>query len=165
MMRSLANLSRDERGASIIELALTAPFLAAMVIGMVDISRGYHAKLTLEQVAQRAVEKAMQGMQGDDSTDIFQGLKEEAALAADIPQSKVTVRYWLECNGVSQNTGGTSGMAADYEKVCPNATDVISRHMNVRLEKTYTPMFKTKFLGSNADGTFTLIGEAGLRVQ
>ena len=52
-MRTLLNLGRDERGASIIELALTAPFLAAMVIGMVDISRGYHAKLTLEQVAQR----------------------------------------------------------------------------------------------------------------
>ena len=164
MMRRLASLGRDERGASIIELALTAPIMAAMVIGMIDISRGYHAKLQLEQVAQRAVEKAMQGMQGDDSTDIFQGLKEEAALAADIPQSKVTVRYWLECNGVSQNAS-TASMAADYEKVCPNATDVISRHMNVRLEKVYTPMFRTKFLGSNADGTFTLIGEAGLRVQ
>lgn len=164
-MRTLLNLNRDERGASIIELALTAPFLAAMVIGMVDISRGYHAKLTLEQVAQRAVEKAMQGMQGDDSTDIFDGLKAETAAAAQIDEEDVTVTYWLECNGVSQNTGGTAGMAADYEKVCPNSTDVFSRHMNVRLEKTYTPMFKTKFLGSNADGTFTLVGEAGLRVQ
>ena len=165
MRRPLATLGREERGASIIELALTAPFLAAMVIGMADISRGYHAKLQLEQVAQRAVEKAMQGMQGDDSTDIFEGLKQEAAVAAGVDEDDVTVRYWLECNGVSQNTGGDAAMAADYEKVCPNATDVFSRHMNVRIEKVYTPMFRTKFLGSNANGTFDLVGEAGLRVQ
>lgn len=163
MMRRFLGLARDERGASIIEMALTAPFLAAMVIGMIDISRGYHAKLQLEQVAQRAVEKAMQGMQGDESTDIFQGLQAEAAAAAGVATNKVTVRYWLECNGVSQNSSAAT-MAADYEKVCPDG-EVYSRHLNVRIEKNYAPMFQTKFLGSKADGTFDLIGEAGLRVQ
>ncbi len=162
-MRALLKLRRDERGASIIEMALTAPFLAALVIGMVDISRGYHAKLTLEQAAQRAVEKAMQGMQGDESTDIFQGLQQEAALVADVEEEDVEVRYWLECNGVSQNASAAT-MAADYEKVCQPG-EVYSRHLNVRIEKVYTPMFQTKWLGSNPDGTFDLIGEAGLRVQ
>ena len=163
MMRMLLKLRGDERGASIIEMALTAPFLAALVIGMVDVSRGYNAKLQLEQAAQRAVEKAMQGMQGDESTDIFEGLQEEAADAADVEEDAVEVRYWLECNGVSQNSSPAT-MAADYEKVCqPN--EVYSRHVNVRIEKVYTPMFQTKWLGSNPDGTFDLIGEAGLRVQ
>ncbi len=41
MTPNLSTLGRDEGGASIIELALVAPFLAAMIIGMVDISRGY----------------------------------------------------------------------------------------------------------------------------
>ncbi len=162
-MRTLRKLSGDERGASIIEMALTAPFLAALVIGMVDISRGYNAKLQLNQAAQRAVEKAMQGMQGDESTDIFQGLQEEAALVAGVDEEDVDVRYWLECNGVSQNTSKAT-MAADYEKVCQPG-EVYSRHLNVQIEKVYAPMFQTKWLGSNPDGTFDLIGEAGLRVQ
>jgi len=163
MMRFLAQLRRDERGASILEMALTAPFLAAMVIGMVDISRGYNAKLELEQFAQRAVEKAMQGMQGDESQSIFQGLQTETAAAAGVPTNKVEIRYWLECNGVKQNTN-VATQAADYEKKCPDG-QVYSRHLNVRIEKKYYPMFETKFLGSNPDGSFDLIGESGLRVQ
>ncbi|GAA4716214.1 hypothetical protein GCM10023325_10760 [Sphingomonas lutea] len=162
-MRAPSCIGRDERGASVIELALTAPFLAAMVIGMVDISRGYNAKLELEQVAQRAIEKAMQGMQGDESQSIFQGLRAETAAAAGVPTNAVQVRYWLECNGVRQNNN-VATQAADYEKVCQNG-QVYSRHLNVRIEKAYVPMFETRFLGSNADGSFTLVGEAGLRVQ
>ena len=163
MSRDLFKLARDERGTSIIELALIAPLLAALVIGMTDISLAVSEKLELEQAAQRSIEKAMQGMQGDESTGIFAGLKAEAAAAAGVPESNVTVRYWLECNGVSQNTNPTT-MVADYEKVCPS-TQVYSRHLNVSVTKTYTPHFRVRWLGSNTDGTFTLAGEAGLRVQ
>ena len=53
-------LLRDERGAAVIELALVAPVLALMVIGIVDISNAYSRKLALEQGAQRAIEKIMQ---------------------------------------------------------------------------------------------------------
>ncbi len=163
MKRALRTLARDERGASIIEMALVAPFLATLVIGMIDISRGYSAKLKLEQVSQRTIEKAMQGMQGDDATDIFDTLKEEAAATAEVADNAVQVRYWLECNGVSQNTNPAT-MEADYEKVCSSGQRY-SRHLNVRIEKKYTPMFATKWLGSNSDGSFTLVGESGLRVQ
>jgi Flp pilus assembly protein TadG len=163
MTRMWNKIARDERGASVIELALVAPFLATLTIGMVDISRAYSDKLFLEQAAQRSVERAMQGMQGDNSTDIFEGLQAEAAATAGVPEDDVTVRYWLECNGVDQNTSPAT-MADDYEKVCGN-NQYYSRHMSVSIEKPYTPMFATKWLGANADGTFTLVGEAGLRVQ
>ena len=163
MRNGLLKLVRDERGTSIIELALLAPIFATMVIGMSDLSLAYSEKLQLEQAAQRSIEKAMQGMQGDESTDIFDGLKAEAALTAGVEEDAVEVRYWLECNGVSQNTGPTS-MEADYEKVCTGG-QVYSRHLNVSIEKTYTPTFQVHWLGSNSDGTFTLVGESGLRVQ
>jgi Flp pilus assembly protein TadG len=163
MTTALRRLRGDERGATIIEMALVAPFLATLVVGMTDLSHAYSAKLKLEQVAQRAVEKAMQGMQGDDSQNIFLGLKQEAADAAGVAQTAVTVRYWLECNGVSQNSS-TATMAADYEKVCPDG-QVYARYLNVTVEKKYTPMFATKWAGANTDGTYTLIGQAGLRVQ
>lgn len=156
-------LRQDERGATIIEMALAAPVLATLVIGMSDISRAYSAKLQLEQVAQRAIEKAMQGMQGDESTDIFNTLQEEAAVAAGVAKDAVTVRYWLECNGVSQNTS-TATMAADYQKVCASG-QVYARYLSISIEKKYTPMFSTTWAGANTDGTYTIYGKAGLRVQ
>lgn len=163
MIRMWKKIARDERGTSVIEMALVAPFLATLTIGMVDISRAYSEKLFLEQAAQRAVERAMQGMQGDDSTDIFEGLQAEAAETAGVDEDDVTVRYWLECNGVDQNTNPAT-MADDYDEVCPDG-QYYSRHISVRIEKVYTPMFSIKWLGSNADGSFDLAGAAGMRVQ
>jgi len=160
MMRRLANLLGDERGSSLIELALVLPVLGSLVVGMVDIARGYSARLQLEQAAQRSIELAMNGQK---ETSLFDTLVAESMEAANVPQSAVQVRYWLECDGVSQNTSVAS-MAADYEKKCADNVPY-SRYVSVRIEKTYAPMFRVKFAGSNADGTYTLVGRAGLRVQ
>jgi len=56
----MGKLFRNDRGAAIIELALVAPVLALMTIGIVDMSNAYSRKLGLEQGAQRAIEKIMQ---------------------------------------------------------------------------------------------------------
>jgi Flp pilus assembly protein TadG len=160
MIRRLTALSRDERGASLIEMALAAPFLGTLVIGMVDVSQGYSAKVKLTQAAQRAIEKAMQG---EKTTTLYDTLQTEGAAAAGVPTSQVTVNYWLECNGVSQNTSQAT-MATDFEKVCPNG-QTYARYVTIDIQKNYMPMFATKWLGSNTDGSFTLHGYAGLRVQ
>ena len=60
MMRFLRKLARNRSGTATIELALCAPILATMVIGVSDISIAYGKKLELEQAAQRAMEKVMQ---------------------------------------------------------------------------------------------------------
>jgi len=159
-MKLFSHLFRDERGTSVIEMALVAPLLASLVIGMTDLSRGYSAKLQLEQAAQRSIEKAMNG---DKETALFETLQAEAVAAAGVDENAVEVRYWLECDGVSQNTS-PSTMETDYEKVCADDA-AYARYVNVRIEKTYSPMFGVKFLGANPDGTFTLVGEAGIRVQ
>ena len=79
MTRQVQTLARDERGASIIEMAMAMPVLASLLIGMVDISRAYSAKLQLEQAAYRAVEKVQQ-YQTTEST--YDTLKTEAGSAA-----------------------------------------------------------------------------------
>ena len=56
-MIRFARLARDDRGASIVELALVVPIMGSLLIGMVDLSRAYSHKLKLEQAAQRAIEK------------------------------------------------------------------------------------------------------------
>ncbi len=160
MTRLIRALVRDERGASLIEMALAAPFLATLIIGMVDVSQGYSAKVKLTQAAQRAIEKAMQGQK---TTDLYDTLQQEGADAAGVATSAVTVKYWLECNGVNQNTS-PSTMAADYDKQCTTG-QTIARYVSIDIVKNYTPFFPTRFLGSNADGSFTLHGQAGVRVQ
>lgn len=160
MIRWFRRLGRDERGASIVELALAAPFFATLIIGMVDISRGYSAKVQLTQAAQRAIEKAMQGKK---DTDLYDTLQQEAATAADVATSAVLVKYWLECNGVSKYQSQAT-MADDYDQVCPSG-QTYARYVSVDITKTYSPMFRTKFAGANSDGTFTLHGVATIRVQ
>lgn len=159
-MRRPFALLRDEGGTSIIEMGLMMPILATLLIGMVDISRGYSAKLFLEQAAQRSIEKAMNGKK---QTTLFETLKAEAAAAAEVSATAVEVRYWLECGGVSQNTS-TATMAADYEKKCADGV-AYARYVNVRIQKVFTPMFSTRFAGARSDGTYLLTGEAGIRVQ
>src|SRR2546423_9329323 len=56
----IKTLATSDRGAAVIELALIAPILGLMVIGIVDLSNAFSRKLALEQGAQRAIERIMQ---------------------------------------------------------------------------------------------------------
>lgn len=153
MRRSILNLSRDERGTSIIELGLVAPILATMFIGMVDLSNAYSMKLELEQAAQRSIEKVMQY---NTKFSTYDTLQAEAATAASVAPSAVTVTYWHECNGVKQG---------DYNAVCAVGSTE-TRYIEVSINKDFTPTFGTRFLpGANTNGTLTLNGKAGLRTQ
>ena len=158
----LRKLAQHEGGASLIEMALAAPFLAGLMVGMVNISQGYSAKVKLNQAAQRAIEKATQG---EKSTDFYDTVRQEGAEAAAVSPNAVTVRYWLECNGVSQNQNNDpSTMAADYEKSCAPG-EVPARYVSIDITKIYVPFFATRFAGSNPDGSYTLHGKAALRLQ
>lgn len=153
MMSFNRHLLRDERGASIIELALVLPFFATMVIGVTDVSNAFSTKLQLDQAAYRAIEKVQQ-YRSTEST--FSTLQSEAATAAGVPTSQVTVTYWLECNGTKQTS---------YDSTCSSG-QTTGRWISVDISKTFTPLFASdKWPGSNSDGTYTLHGKAGLRTQ
>ena len=155
MMRArnwFAALRRDHRGTAVMELALVAPIFATMLIGMVDIGRGYSMKLLLEQSAQRSIEKVMNG-QADRSSAA--ALKSEAATVAAVAETAVTVDFWLECDNARQSS---------YDSAC-SVGAVSRRYLTVQITKTFTPMFSAKWLGANADGTFTVIGKTGVRTQ
>lgn len=156
MMWKLKPLVRDEQGASIIEMALVLPFFGAMIIGVADISRAYSAKLKLEQAAYRAIEKVQQYR---DTSSTFSTISSEAttaATAAGFTSPVVTIDYFLECDGSRQAT---------YNTMC-TGTATANRWITVDIQAKYTPMFASnKWPGSNADGTYTLHGKAGLRTQ
>ena len=152
-------LSQDEGGNSIIELALVAPVLATLLIGMVDLSRAYSSKLMLEQAAQRSIEKVQQYQASASTPTLLKAETVAAAQAAGFTSTTaadVTVDFWLECNGTR---------AADYESSCPTG-QTYGRWVSVDLKATFTPMFRVRrWMGSNADGTFTIHGIAGMRTQ
>jgi len=152
MMR-FTRLVRDERGASIIELALVVPVMASLLIGMVDLSRAYSHKLKLEQAAQRAIEKIQQYQT---TTSTYGTLQQEAADAAGVPLANVNIDYWLECNGTRATT---------YNSSCSTG-QTYGRWVQVDVTGTFTPIFRSKrYPGANANGTFTLHGIAGMRTQ
>ena len=152
-MIRFARIARDDRGASIIELALVAPILASLLIGMVDMSRAYSYKLNLEQSAQRVIEKVQQYQS---TTSTYDTLQSEAAAAAGVPVSDVTIDYWLECDGSRQS---------DYNTSC-SGSQTYARWVTVSVQGTFTPMFRSKYYPrANSNGTFTIIGKAGMRTQ
>lgn len=141
----------DQRGNSLIEMALAAPLLAALLIGMVDISRAYSARLLLEQVAQRTIERVQQsGFQ----TSQESALEAEAAAAAGAG-SAANLSFVLECDGAAQSWTSNCTAGQSY-----------ARYVSVTITRPFTPMFGTQYFpGANNDGTVTVRGEAGIRVQ
>jgi len=159
MIRRIKDFARDENGASLIELAIALPILASLLIGMVDISRAYSAKLQLSQAAYRAVEKVQQY---NTTASTYNTLKTEAASAATaagftgVTADSVAIDFWLECNGAR---------AADYNTPCPNG-QAYARWVTVDITASFSPMFASRrWPNANSDGTFTLHGKAGLRTQ
>lgn len=163
MKPAILKLRDCERGASAIEIALASPFLAALILGTVDLSRAYSDRLQLEQAAQRTIEKVEQ--QRTVATD-YSSLADEAAAAAGITKtsSNPSVGQWLECSSDGGSTWISQG-ANSISSQCPNGTDLPARYVTIQIQKSYTPILGTRYLGTNANGTYTLTAQSGIRVQ
>ena len=166
----------DRRGLAVIELALVAPVLALILIGITDLSTAYSRKLALEQGAQRAIEKIMQTTE-DDTVEAT--LKTEAVCQVNgtnadgtckttpITTANVTVTYRLECTssgGTITPQTSTDPVAFD-DLVCATGSTE-ARYISVDVTDKYTPKFPVHFLGFNsADSTYHLSASAGMRTQ
>jgi Flp pilus assembly protein TadG len=156
----LRPLLRREDGTAVLELGLAIPVVFVLLLGMIDLARGYSIKLQLEQVAQRSVEKVMNGMA--DRTQLA-AIKAEAATAAGVAQSAVTTNAWLEC---SSGTGTPTyyNYPTDDDQPCPNG-QTSRRYLKVTIVKTFSPIFSFQWSGANADGTYTITGANAVRTQ
>lgn len=168
MMFGFRELRESEQGTSLIEMALVAPFLAALLVGMIDISKAYSDKLMLEQAAQRTIERVQQ--QRSVSSD-YSSLKVEAATAAGVQasQNNPVVRQWLECTPTDGNGTVTGAPVSQGNNSlgnqCPSDTDLPARYVTITIQKAFTPIMRSRYLGTNANGTYTLTGQAGIRIQ
>jgi Flp pilus assembly protein TadG len=152
-MTSFRSLLADQRGNSLVEMAFVAPLLAALMVGTVDISRAYSARVKLEQAAQRAIEKVQVSNYVETDNPTIESDAETAAGNG----STATVTDWLQC--------GTSASKLAYTDACASGV-AIARYVQVSITNTYTPMFGTRFFpGANPDGSVPLTAVAGVRVE
>lgn len=158
-----ARLFRNQDGTAVLELGLAIPIVFVVLLGMIDLARAYSIKLQLEQVAQRAIEKVMNGQA--DRTQLA-AIKAEAASAAGVPTSAVTTVAWHECSS-SSGTGTPTYYMYDptvSEQVCSTG-QTSRRYLRVVIQQTFSPIFSFKWAGANADGTYTILGATSVRTQ
>jgi Flp pilus assembly protein TadG len=153
-MLRLPAIFRDQRGNSLIEMGLAAPLLAALLIGMVDISRAVSAKVSVEQAAQRALEKVQ--AQADFNTSQMPDLETDAEAAAGAG-SNATANAWLECNH--------DGVHLDYDTGSCGTGVPYARYVSMTVQGSFTPLFTSSFFPGGANGNVTVNGRATVRVQ
>ncbi|MCW3798647.1 pilus assembly protein [Sphingomonas sp. BN140010] len=156
----LARLKGDQRGTAVMELGLAIPIVFVLLLGLIDIARGYSIKLQLEQVAQRAIEKVMNG-QADRST--IAAIKTEAATAADVPETSVTTSAWLECR-TGTGTPTFYYYPNEQDQMCGSG-QTYRRYLRVSINKTFSPIFDFRWAGTDANGNYTIQGATSVRTQ
>lgn len=170
------NLFSEDGGAALVELALVAPILAAMVAGVVDLSMAYSHKLALEQGAQRAIEKIMQTT--DDDT-VEGTLKTEAVCQVNgtnadgscrtspITTANVTVTYRLICRtadgAAGSNRTSTDPVVFDGY-TCNSAAPIENRYIQVSIQDNMQGIFLHRF-GGVVSNMFNINAVAGMRTQ
>ena len=165
MIRRIKKLHRDERGVATIELALFAPILATMVIGVVDMSNAFGRKLAVEQAAQRAIEKVMQttGVKSVADT-IVDEVADQANIAEEDKVSKIAVTYSLECDDEDPQTSNDADTFDTY--VCPGGTVREARYIEVEINDVYEPMFPLHFGAYDGEkGGYPVRATAGMRTK
>jgi Flp pilus assembly protein TadG len=141
----LAHLRRDERGASLIEFGIMAPVLALLVGGVIDLSEGLSERYKIQQAVTRSLEQLqVQPAQADyNKSDVdYTYLQTEAATAAGVPTSQVTLTKWLMCDGVKQSSWTGS---------CQTGQDT-ARYVHLQIVKTFSGFFFMKSKQMTATG-------------
>ena len=124
----------------------TDPFLALLTMGVIDLSQGLAERFNLQQSVNRGLEliQARPAEADADSSHVdYSFVKTEAAAAAGVPESQVTMTRWLECNGV--DSGGVNGTCAEGQDT--------ARYLRIRITKDFQGDFYFATIPMAASGT------------
>ena len=154
----IQRLIRDQSGVGFVELALVAPLLALMFLGMIDMSKVISTRVDLEQAAQRTTDLALAKRPPNGNTAY---LVAEAVAASGVPSNHVTVTLTCECNGVVQNK---------YTDSCATG-EVTKRFATVSIKKEVATGFNWRIVGAMFTGgaatytPITVVGDSVARLQ
>ena len=154
----IQRLLRDQSGVGFVELALAAPLLALMFLGMIDMSNVIATRVDLEQAAQRTTDLALAKRPPNGSTAY---LTAEAVAASGVPASDVTVTLTCECDGVVQSK---------FTDSCATG-QVTKRFASVSIKKQVSTGFNWRIVGAMFSGgsasytPITVVGDSVVRLQ
>ena len=154
MIKLAKQIGHNSAGTSTVELALILPIGMGLMLGAVDASLGFAEQLRVEAAAARAIEQitAYSRVQTNYTTS-----RSEAAAAANVNVSDVTVDNWLECNNARQPS---------FIGTCPNNSDQIARFVRVEISGKFEPVINYgRFLQTDANGVVRVTGDASTRIQ
>jgi Flp pilus assembly protein TadG len=144
MIRKLARLFANERGAVVIETAFVAPVLALLGLGAFQVSQAVARQHELQTGADDAAAMALAGW-NDDAAQIT-ALESVLKTTLDLTDEQVTVTHKYRC--------GTTAAYVDVKTDCANGT-VVTTYLRINLTDTYTPMWADFGMGSPIDFNVT----------
>lgn len=154
----MKRLFADPTGNSTVELAIIMPVLVLLTCLAGDVAMAFKAKIALQRAAERTAQLATAGGYTGDTSDTskaYNNLAADAAAAAGVATSNVTVTPTLICDSTAQTT-------PDY---C-TATQQMKRYVAITISGTYTPMFAKLAPGSRwSSQGIALTGSASVRLQ
>jgi len=121
-------LSGSEQGASLVELGLMLPFLALLLLGVIDFGRAYYVAV---EVSNAAYTGAMYGTQN--SADITGMQNAATGDAPDVSGMSATATIGCECSD------GTNSSANCTSR--PTCGVNVVNYVQVTTSYTYRPMF------------------------
>lgn len=151
-------LRRDTSGLGFIELAMVAPLLGLLCLGMLDAATIIQQTLDLEQAAQRTTDYALaKRPSGNDKKYLETAAREASGATAQ----QVNVQLIFECGGVRQ---------ANFTGSC-NPGQIPKRFVSVAIRRPVQTGFNWRLLsarGSGANTTYqpiTVTGDSLVRLQ
>ena len=154
----LHKLYRDTSGVGFVELALAAPLLALLFLGMVDLSVIVATRIDLEQAAQQTTDLAL--AKRPTSTDTSY-LVAEARNASNRPASDIRVQLILECDGTQGYSFNSNCSPGQVQK----------RFVSVAIDQPVSTGFNWRNMGAMFSGTTvpysptTVTGDSIVRLQ
>lgn len=151
--RLFAALGAESRGVAVVETALVMPFLAAVIMGVVDTARFASSQLIIQQAVNRGLEMSVMAGPSLAASNI----QSQAAAQANLPTSAVSVTQTLECSGV----------ATSWSASCTTGQET-ARYTRIEVGTTFTPTFVGGVLAKlwgNANGDVSISAAGAIRIQ
>ncbi|MFZ0962635.1 MAG: TadE/TadG family type IV pilus assembly protein [Terriglobia bacterium] len=140
------DLATREHGASLVEFGLMLPFLALLLLGVIDFGRAYYVQI---EVSNAAYTGALYGTQNPTDTTGMQNAA--TGDAADITGMSAAATYGCECSDGSNAVPSCSSR--------PSCGVNVLNYVQVTTSATYKPMFPWPGIPSS----ISLGGSAKLR--
>ena len=148
--RSIARrLRRDERGVAFVEFGLVVPVLALFVLAIADLGQGLSQRFTMQAAVNRSLERLLVSRPSagaNDSGVDYTYIRQEAATAAGVPLSSVTVTQFILCDGVRAAASATACTAPQEQ----------ARYLSLTINKDFTSGFYLGTVPLSATGSMRL---------